>query len=153
MSNKSRFSKLIVTSLGVGYSPVLPGTLGSLVGVLFYLLTSRSMGAYLAVLFSLSTAGLLASRTALKTAEDKDPSWIVIDETVGMMISFFQVPPRLPLLVIGFALFRFFDSVKIFPLNRLEELKGEWGVLLDDVGAGLYTALALHFILKLTATI
>ena len=150
MPNNPKISKILV-SVGVGFSPVLPGTLGSLVGLIVYLFVSRSAFLYGAAVLFLSGGGLLACRAALKTTEEKDPSWIVIDETLGMMISFFQIPPRIPFLVIGFALFRFFDSVKLFPLDRLETLKGEWGVLLDDVGAGIYTALVLHLLLRLTS--
>ena len=146
MSNHFRFSKAIA-SVGVGFSPILPGTLGSLVGLFLYLFAFRSFFLYGVATFFLFGLGLLASHAALKTTTEKDPSWIVIDETLGMMISFFQIPPRIPLLVIGFALFRFFDSVKPFPLERLETLKGEWGILMDDVGAGIYTSIILHLVL------
>ena len=150
MPNSPKIPK-ILASVGVGFSPILPGTLGSLVGLILYLFVSRSTFLYGETVLFLFGGGLLVCRAALKTTEEKDPSWIVIDETLGMMISFFQIPPRIPFLVIGFALFRFFDSVKLFPLDRLETLKGEWGVLLDDVGAGIYTTLVLHLLLRLTS--
>lgn len=149
-SVRVRLSKIVVTALGVGNSPILPGTLGSFVGLLLYLSVSRSLSGTLVTLGLLSALSVLCSRVALRETKEKDPSWIVIDEVLGMMISLFLIPPRVPLLVIGFALFRLLDSVKPFPVNRLEGLKGEWGVLLDDVGAGVYTNLLLHGILAFT---
>ena len=150
MRNKPVFLKAIV-SLGVGYSPVLPGTLGSLVGMLLYFCVASSVTWYTVAFVVLSGIGILASRAILKLTAEKDPSWIVIDEAIGILVTFFGIAPRISILVIGFALFRFLDSTKVFPLNRLEMLKGEWGVLLDDVGAGLYANLALHLLLRLTS--
>ena len=150
MRNKPTFLQWIV-SFGVGFSPVLPGTLGSLVGMLFYFCVASSVPLYTLAFVVLSGIGILASRSVLKLTAEKDPSWIVIDEAIGIMVTFFGIAPRVPMLVIGFALFRFLDSTKVFPLNRLERLKGEWGVLLDDVGAGLYANFALHLLLRLTS--
>ena len=149
MPNKTdRFlARAFVTSLGIGYSPLLPGTLASVGGVLLYLPFHHTPMRYLVLLGSLSILGLWASHLALKTTDETDPTWIVMDEVVGMMVALFLVPPRLPLLVIGFCLFRFFDSIKLFPINRLELLPGEWGIFLDDLGAGIYTCLILHLIL------
>ena len=148
MRNSRKIATCFASSFGIGFSPILPGTLGSATGLLVYLFVSSSLLLYLLALGILCGLGLFASHLALQTTEEKDPGWIVMDEVVGMMISLFQIPPRIPLLVIGFALFRFFDSVKVFPLNRLETVKGEWGIFLDDIGAGVYTALFLHLILK-----
>ena len=144
-------AKLFASTLGIGFSPLLPGTLASFLGVLLYLLVARSTFWYLSVVGALCGLGFVASHRALQATEEKDPSWIVMDEVVGMMISFFQIPSRIPLLVIGFALFRFFDSVKVPPLDRFEKLKGEWGIFLDDIGAGIYTNLVLHVIIQLTS--
>ena len=150
MRNKPVFLKAIV-SLGVGYSPVLPGTLGSLVGMLLYFCVASSVTWYAVAFVVLSGIGILASRAILKLTAEKDPSWIVIDEAIGILVTFFGIAPRISILVIGFALFRFLDSTKVFPLDRLEHLPGEWGVLLDDVGAGLYANLALHLLLKVAS--
>lgn len=150
-NRREKLGRLLASSLGVGFIPILPGTLASVVGLVLYLFVRVSLFSYLTTLFVLFGVGVISSRSALQTTEEKDPSWIVIDEVLGMMISLFQVPPKIPFLVLGFVLFRLFDSVKFPPVNRLEELKGEWGILLDDVGAGVYANLVLQIILRFTS--
>jgi len=147
-SKRQRIGRLLASSFGVGFVPILPGTLASALGVLLYLFVGHSIFLYLTTVFIIFWVGVLSSRSALQTTEEKDPSWIVIDEVLGMMITLFQIPPRVPFLVLGFVLFRFFDSIKIPPIDRLEHLKGEWGILLDDVGAGIYATLLLQLILR-----
>lgn len=144
--------KLLAAGLGVGFSPVLPGTLASLLGLILYLFVSTSFFGYFTLIGILAFCGFWASQAALQTTEEKDPSWIVADEVLGMVIALFLVPTRVSFLVLGFILFRFFDSMKVFPINRLEKLKGVWGIFLDDVGAGVYTNIILHFLLTLTAS-
>ncbi len=143
-----RIARCLVSVFGIGHSPILPGTLGSLAGVFLYLLVFRSPLLYAASFFLICFTALFASRRALQSTMEKDPSWIVIDEVAGMMVSLCLVPPRLPFLILGFILFRFFDSTKIWPLDRLEKLHGEWGILLDDLGAGVYANLILQIVLR-----
>ena len=78
----------------------------------------------------------------------KDPGIIVIDEVVGVMIALLGVPLTWSTAIIGFFLFRAFDMFKIYPINRFEALPGGWGIMLDDVMAGLYTNIALHLAVK-----
>lgn len=144
-------ARLFVTSVGIGYSPLLPGTLASLVGLLLYLFVFDTPLLYVVTVGSLFGFGLWASHLVLQEAAVHDPSWIVLDEVVGMLIALFGVFPKVPHLILGFVLFRFFDSVKVWPLNRLEQLKGEWGIFMDDVGAALYSNLVLHLFLRLTS--
>jgi len=151
MERNNVFPKLFVSCLGIGYSPVLPGTLASVVGLLIYVVIFFSFPFYLLSFFFLCGAGLWASHLTLQTTDEKDPSWIVMDEVVGMMVTFFLIPPQIPFLVIGFALFRFFDSVKVFPINLLEGLKGEWGIFFDDIGAGIYANLFLQVLLRVSS--
>ena len=145
-------SRMIASVFGIGYFPVLPGTVGSLAGLLLYVLYLHRVGiAFLGWLGGIALIGLLASQRALRGQRETDPSWIVVDEVLGMLVSFAFIPVRWPLLLLGFCLFRFFDSTKIFPVNLLEHLPGAWGILLDDVGAGLYANLLLQLFLKFTS--
>jgi phosphatidylglycerophosphatase A len=81
--------------------------------------------------------------------KQKDPPFIVIDEIVGFLVANFLAPPRLIVLLWSFLLFRFFDITKIFPTNRIEQLPGGTGIVLDDVMAGLYALISLHLLIKI----
>ena len=148
----TKLSRFIASVFGVGFIPFLPGTLGSAVGLLGYVLYFHTTGsALLFWLFGLGVVGLVASQRALRGQRQTDPSWVVIDETLGMLVSYYLIPIRWPFLLLGFCLFRFFDITKLFPINRLEHLPGAWGILLDDVGAGVYTNLLLQIFLRVTS--
>ena len=77
--------------------------------------------------------------------EDKDPSFVVIDEFVGMWISLIFVDGIL-LILTSFFLFRFFDITKILGINKIEKLNGSLGIMLDDIVAGIYTLIIVFFI-------
>ena len=96
--------------------------------------------------------GIPASTRVARESGIKDPGFVVIDEVAGQMIALIAVPAHWKYMLAGFILFRSFDIVKPFPLRRLEALPGGTGIMMDDVGAGLY-ALALlqiwlHFIAR-----
>lgn len=76
--------------------------------------------------------------------ERHDPSEIVIDEVVGCLITFCGVSLTASNLIVGFLLFRFFDIVKPLGIRSCEKFKGPWGILLDDILAGIYSSLVLH---------
>ena len=153
---------LLATGLGAGLSPIAPGTAGSAVGlVLAWLLTSSllaahasSVAAAVGLLMSGLAVGLLGvvvSGPVCRALNSRDPGCIVIDEVSGQMLASAVVPllaPKSPVVAAGawilsFLLFRFFDVVKPGPIRRLQELPGGWGVVADDVGAGLAAAAAL----------
>jgi phosphatidylglycerophosphatase A len=81
---------------------------------------------------------------ALYEFHDEDPSEIVIDELVGCLVTFWAIPLNAYSLVIGFVIFRLFDICKPFGIERIEQRGGAWGVLMDDVAAGLLTNIFLH---------
>jgi phosphatidylglycerophosphatase A len=130
-----------------GRFPVAPGTAGTLAGVLLYLLMKGlSPGIYLIVCLFLFVLGTWAAGHAEELLGKKDHSSIVIDEIAGYMVSMFMVPPAWGFLVAGFFLFRMFDIVKPYPLKRLQDLHGGLGVMLDDIGAGVYTNIVLQVV-------
>jgi phosphatidylglycerophosphatase A len=142
-----RLALLIATAGGVGYAPFASGTFGSLVGLGLWALMPASTATHaitIAVLFGIgSWSGSVAERHFGRT----DPSQVVIDEVVGMLITLFLNPVGWAGAVLGFLLFRASDIVKPFPANRLEELHGGIGVMADDAMAAVYANLALRFIM------
>ena len=142
---------LIATAGGAGYLPRAPGTAGSAVGVLAYVvMNAMGAGTYFPhAILLLLFAGIIAAQR-VETFWGHDSQRIVIDEVVGQMIAFCLVATaQLSWVstITGFALFRVFDIVKPFPLRRLERLPGGIGVIADDAGAGLY-ALAVLTLLQ-----
>jgi phosphatidylglycerophosphatase A len=93
--------------------------------------------------------GIPAATRVARESGINDPSFVVIDEVAGQMIALIAAPVRWKTLLAGFILFRAFDIMKPPPLRRLEKIPGGRGIMLDDVGAGLYALaclqLALHF--------
>jgi len=140
-----KLSQLIATVCFVGYVPVAPGTAGSLVATLAFIL----MPTYLPhVPFTIGSFALflLAVWAADRSAgvARPDPSEVVIDEVMGMVVAIAYLPLT-PLVLIGsFALFRVFDIAKPFPVRQFEKLPGGWGIVMDDVIAGVYANAALR---------
>lgn len=136
-----------VAALGVGYLRPFPGTYGSLLGLLGVLLVGHDL--LLHFLVFLGFLGLAyAVIPRLKLTPEEDPSEIVIDEACGILIAFLGLPLNVNTICGGFLLFRFFDVIKVFPICWLERRKGTHGILLDDIGAGLYTWLVLRILTR-----
>ena len=139
------------TALGAGFAPKAPGTAGSAVGVIIYLLMERSGGSayYLHAIIFFFIVGIWAS-SRVEHMWGHDAQRIVIDEVVGQMITFGLAAGRYQLsafyVALGFGLFRLFDIVKPFPIRHLERIKGGLGVISDDVGAGFYALATLTLI-------
>jgi phosphatidylglycerophosphatase A len=139
--------KLIATGLFVGNVGIAPGTLGTLVGVPLVILLSAHWTLYLSGIILLSFAGLFASQRLIEESGVQDPEEVVIDEIVGYMLAFLFVPVNAKSLVLAFILFRFLDILKPFPIRLFEALPGAYGVMADDIVAGLMTAILLWIIL------
>lgn len=163
---------LAIATCGVGYSPIAPGTVGSLVGValflaiwnwLYQILEANAVRGRLSLLyiftpqlafmlllvFVVTLAGIWAASRAEKVAQKKDPSIVVIDEVAGQMIALLSGPFWLPTwwsILSAFILFRAFDIWKPYPIRRLEGLESGLGIMADDVLAGIY-ALIVNSIL------
>jgi phosphatidylglycerophosphatase A len=141
----------IATGLGAGYFPVAPGTAGSAVGLALVIAFRQTSLKLLGLAVCLATiAGLLfvlgvwSAGKAEKVIGRIDPGQVVIDEVVGQIITFVATPRVTWIgLIAGFILFRAFDIVKPFPARRAERFPGGWGIMLDDVVAGLYSLMAL----------
>jgi len=141
----------IATCGGIGYFPVAPGTAGSAVGIVLVAALGRahlapgwSWALLTAAAVSIFLVGAWAAGRAEKFFGRTDPGHVVIDEVAGQVITFLALPEASwKWLLAGFLLFRFFDVVKPFPARRAERLPGGWGIMTDDVLAGLYSLAAL----------
>lgn len=153
---KDLLKKMFITGLFTGYSPVMPGTCGTFIGVgIFLLVFPYPFILYiLMVLFFLF--GVKFSDWGEQYFKKKDSSKIVIDEIVGFFISVSSLPLIFSMhdhdfwymIIIGFVLFRFFDIVKPFYIKRLQKIPGGLGVMIDDVLAGVYTNIILLVIVR-----
>ncbi|MEE9913156.1 MAG: phosphatidylglycerophosphatase A [Deltaproteobacteria bacterium] len=141
---KGKIIKILATGFGSGLSPVAPGTAGTLVGIvicsLCYPLTWP-----LRVLFvvAISAVSIYVAGQAETLYGKTDDQRIVIDEIAGVQVAMLPVEITVLHLCMAFVLFRIFDIWKPFPVNRLQNLPGGWGVVADDLGAGIYAGLAL----------
>ncbi len=144
----NQFILFWATGFGVGYSPVAPGTLGTLIAIpVYYFLSEIPSPLYEITLVGFFFLSVWISENAEIFFGKKDDQRIVIDEIMGFLIAMLWIPKTIRFVIIGFFLFRFFDILKPFPIRRLEKrLKGGLGVVLDDVAAGVYANIILHLI-------
>lgn len=147
---------LAISTWGVGYLPLMPGTFGSLVGVGIFLgLTQFAKGnalvaVVLVAVVAVTFAGIWAAARTEDLSNRKDPQKVVVDEVAGQLISLFPLTLfaqwSIVAVIISFILFRFFDIVKPYPAGKLEALEGGLGVMCDDLVAGVYAALITSII-------
>ena len=156
--HKSNFDKipyayrLIATGLGSGYSPLAPGTAGSLVGIALYIpFTFLPHTVLLLATVLVFIIGTIAAAKVENVLGD-DPSVVVVDEVVGMWVSLLFIPFSIRAVLFAFLLFRIFDIFKPPPARESEALKNGLGIMTDDVIAGVYANVAtrglLLFIVK-----
>ena len=141
-----RVQLALATAAGIGYTPVAPGTAGSLPGLLLYWGLVRLWG-YPAALIAvpvLLLLGIWCATAAERHFGRNDPGPVVIDEVLGQLVTLLFLPPTLMHLALGFFVFRVLDVFKPYPANRLEKLPGGSGIMLDDLAAGIYGNLLLH---------
>ncbi len=145
--NRAARAAILFISQGAyaGRFPVAPGTAGTIVGVFLYeVMKNLAPGQYVALCVLISLLGTWAAGRAESLLGTKDSASIVIDEIAGFLLAMFMVPTSWGFVAAGFLLFRAFDIVKPWPLRRLQDLHGGPGVMLDDIGAGIYTNLVLQ---------
>jgi len=136
-------SNLISTFFYLGRLPIAPGTWGSLGALVVWSLIPESIVIRVGFLLIALIVGFIACENTLKQSDDPDPSYIVIDEVVGLWIALLFVPKTIFLFSLGFVLFRLFDILKPSFIYSIQFLKGSWGVMLDDMLAGLLVMLIL----------
>lgn len=140
-----KMSLFIAQGAYSGRVPVAPGTAGSAVGVLLYLLLNElSPLWYGAACIGVTVLGTWAAGYADRILGTKDSPTIVIDEIAGFLVAMFLVPFAWGYIIAGFILFRIFDILKPWPLKRLQDIPGGPGVMLDDIGAAVYANVILQ---------
>ena len=143
--------EILATFFGVGFFPLAPGTLASLIVVILYkfFLCDLSWSVYLLIILCLFFIGVFVSTQYSTELGETDPRKIVIDEACGQLIVLFQMPTSWFLLLLGFFLFRLFDIIKPYPIRKIENLRKGWGIMLDDVLAAFYTIIIIRIFLLL----
>ncbi|OGS27550.1 MAG: hypothetical protein A2297_03335 [Elusimicrobia bacterium RIFOXYB2_FULL_48_7] len=140
---------LLSSGLGAGYIPLAPGTFGTLLASIVYLwVMPVNPIAYLIVLSALALVSVFISAAADKIYGTEDSRRIVIDEVIGFLITMAFLPKTFTIVFIGFALFRFFDVVKPLFIKRIQKLSGGWGIVADDVLAGIYSNIILQVLIR-----
>jgi phosphatidylglycerophosphatase A len=136
---------ILAFGFGTGLSPVAPGTVGSLVGVLFAWLTiDLGLPLQLLTAAAISLAGIWICGESARRIGVHDHGGIVWDEIAGMYITLLAAPPTIAAWVLGFVLFRVFDIAKPWPIRDLDHrLGGGLGIMLDDLAAALYALILL----------
>jgi phosphatidylglycerophosphatase A len=133
---------LIATFFGIGFLPIAPGTWASLVTALVFFfspLSTLSSFHWLLIAAVIFAIGVPAAAACEKRFQKKDPGQCVIDEVVGQIVGFLLLPRLAGFYIAAFFLFRFFDILKPFPIRKSESLPHGFGIMSDDVLAGLYT--------------
>jgi phosphatidylglycerophosphatase A len=134
--------KIIASGFFLGYIPIAPATFACSISIIiWYFLLSYKL-VYIILALVLFILGIVFSNS-LTEIWGKDPSKIVIDEYATLLLPLYFTPQRILPLALTFLLFRFFDIVKPPPLRKLENLPGGWGIMLDDLGAAIYTTVLI----------
>ena len=150
-----RIGVFIATCGYVGYAPLAPGTFGSAAGLaLFFAVRHRGATITAPVsetltIVALFAIGVWAAGEAERHFGRTDPGAVVIDEVIGMLITLALIPVNLTGAIVGFLVFRVLDIVKPWPARRLERLHGGFGIVLDDVMAGIYGNLVMWGLTRL----
>lgn len=142
--------KILASCLGIGYIKGGGTITAALCCIPWYLLSATEQHNLenLIITIAVTLLGVWVANGVEKNW-GKDSSRVVIDEAAGMMISLLFVPVTLPYIATGFIVFRLLDITKPLLIRKTEILPGGWGVMMDDVLAGLYTNLILHTIMWL----
>lgn len=149
MNQKGLFHIVIASGFGTGFSPYAPGTAGAALATIIWIALSffvspiTLLATIVALILVFTVLGVW-SANVLEPTWGKDPSRIVVDEMVGVWIALLAATGgELYYALIAFALFRLFDIFKPLGIRKMESLKGGWGVMMDDILAGVYSVIVL----------
>lgn len=135
----TRLGVALATVGGAGFFPVAPGTVGSAVGVVIYMLTRGwTTAAQLGLLLAIIAVGTWAAQVTEKALNREDPGPVVIDEVAGQLVTLLLTGVGWTGAIVGFFIFRVLDIIKPPPARQLERLHGGLGIMADDLAAGAY---------------
>lgn len=137
---RSDLARTIASLGGAGRSPFAPGTAGTLATLPVAVLASRLLPAWGYVLVTLAViwVAIWSADRVVRRTHSRDPGWVVVDEAAGFFVTLLFVPIGLFTVTAAFFLFRFMDIVKPWPAGPAEHLPGGWGIVTDDLIAGVY---------------
>jgi len=138
------FCVWIATFFGIGRIPFAPGTWASLAALPFFWFLVPRPPIHILTLVLLFIVGIPLCTRAEKDMGETDPSSIVLDEVLGMGVALVGVPRETPYILMAFILFRLFDIWKPYPIRTIQKLPGGWGIMVDDLLAGLYALGWVH---------
>lgn len=136
--------KVLSSFFGIGYLPFFPGTWASLAGVGIYFLLHDNLIIYGCVVFAILVIGFLVGTKAEEKFGQKDSHFIVIDEVAAVLILLIFIPRSLFFLILAFLIFRGLDIIKPYPIKKIENFSGSWGIMLDDLVACFYTIIFMR---------
>lgn len=140
---------ILATGFYMGKIPFMPGTFGSLVAIPFgYICSFLPFYIQWVVFAFIFLLGVYISSRYSIISGIEDPSSVVIDEVAGLLLFYIIFPFKPVYILAGFILFRFFDILKPFPVSFFDRIKNGWGIMLDDIVAGLYAVAVWFIILK-----
>jgi len=141
--------KLVTTFFGVGFLPLVPGTWGSIAGILVFVVLPGTGLWRFSVFAGILVVGLIVSGAAEAAFGRKDPQYIVIDEVAGMMLSLLWLPAyNIKVFFLAFLLFRALDTIKPYPALQAQQCHGAVGIMGDDIVAAVYTNIVLQSVLR-----
>ena len=141
------FTRIIATGFYSGYSPIAPGTAGSLVALAIYWILNLTNPIIFSILIITTFFIGIISSNKMELILGEDPPVVVIDEIVGMWISLIFIQKSLFIVITAFFIFRIYDIIKPQPARFVEKFKNGWGIMLDDVVSGIYSNITLQFII------
>ena len=139
------FSKYFVSIFGIGFIPYASGTLGSLFTIIiWYILLNYNIYAFYILFIIIFIISFKITDVYLNKNSELDPPEVVIDEFIGQSIPLlFIFEFDIYEILLAFSAFRFFDIYKIYPINKAEKMSGSYGIIMDDVIAGIYTLIVI----------
>lgn len=142
-------SNLLCTGFGIGKVPFFPGTLASLsiLPLVWFLKQNYGIIYFSIFLFLYFLISLILIKICIKKEKQKDPSYIVIDEHIGQAVALLFCNETILNYLLAFILFRFFDILKPFPISYFDRIDNSFGIIADDIAAGLISGIALVILL------
>ena len=144
-------SEWLATCFKIGHLPIAPGTWGSLAAVIGWWLWLQYLDplVFIVLIITIFTIGVFATNIIIDHTGEKDPSRVVIDEMAGQWLGLLMLPDGMLYIAGAFILFRFLDILKPWPIRQLEQFPKGWGVMLDDMLAGLLTLCLIQCVSRL----
>ena len=133
----------------LGKLPYIPGSWGSLGALILWIFLPLSYSLQLMIIIIMFSIGIISSKKMADATNDHDPSEVVIDEATGMGIALFMLPHSTAIYTMAFILFRIFDIFKPSFIYRAQKLPGGWGIMFDDILAGIFALLICRGLLTI----